>query len=110
TLDFKISIDRIAPGSVASEAGLLPGDTILAYDGQAVSTIDQFTNTFELFRSDRARELRIERARSILSLDLAPGRLQGLELAERVSMSTDQTGARTTTGQPVRVNRFESAR
>jgi len=84
-LDFKVSVDRVARGSVASDAGLTVGDLILTYDGQTVSTIDQFTNTFELFRGDRARELRIERAGNVLSLDVPPGRLDGLELAERVA-------------------------
>jgi YD repeat-containing protein len=86
-LDFKISVDRVARGSVASDAGLAAGDLMLTYDGQTVSTIDQFTNTFELFRGDRARELRIERGGNVLSLDVPPGRLDGLELAERVPIA-----------------------
>jgi S1-C subfamily serine protease len=84
-LAFKVSVDRVARGSVASDAGLKVGDLILTYDGQAVSTIDQFTNTFELFRGDRGRELRIAREGSVLSVDVPPGRLQGLELAERAA-------------------------
>jgi YD repeat-containing protein len=87
-LVFKVSVDRVAPGSVAADAGLKVGDLILTYDGQSVSTIDQFTNTFELFRGDRGRELRIERAGNVLSLDVPPGRLEGLELAERVPAAT----------------------
>ena len=59
------------------------GDVILTYDGQNVLSSHQFTNTLELFRGDRARELRIERAQRVLSLNVPPGRLQGLELAER---------------------------
>lgn len=86
-LDFKVSVDHIANGSVASEAGLKVGDVILTYDGQTVSTSDQFMNTLELFRGDRARELRIERAERVLSLDVPPGRLRGLELVERVPVA-----------------------
>ena len=83
-LAFKVSVDRVAGGSVASEAGLKVGDVILTYDGQTVLTSDQFINTLELFRGDRSRELRIERGQRVLSLDVGPGRLHGLELAERV--------------------------
>jgi hypothetical protein len=57
---------------------------ILTYDGIAVTTRDQFTNELELFKGDRARDLRVERNGQVLSLDLPAGRLQGLELAERV--------------------------
>src|SRR6202022_1074637 len=84
TLPFTVSVDRMAPGSVAEESGLRAGDLIVAYDGQTVSTSDQFMNKVELFSGDRARELRIERDQRVLSLDLPPGRLHGLELAERV--------------------------
>jgi TIR domain-containing protein/PDZ domain-containing protein len=84
SLPFKVGVDRIAPGSVAAESGLEIGDLIVAYDGQTVSTSEQFLNKLELFRSDRSRELRIERDHQALSLDLPPGRLHGLELAERV--------------------------
>ena len=87
-LPFKVGVDRVALGSVASDVGLKVGDLILTYDGQTVSTIDQFTNTFELFRGDRGRELRIERAGNVLSLDVPPGHLEGLELAERVPAAT----------------------
>jgi S1-C subfamily serine protease len=78
----------VALGSVAADAGLKVGDVIVTYDGQSVSTIDQFTNTFELFRGDRGREVRIERAGNVLSLDVPPGHLEGLELAERVPAAT----------------------
>jgi hypothetical protein len=84
TLPFKVSVDRMSPGSVAEESGLRAGDLIVAYDGQTVSTSDQFLNKLELFSGDRARELRIERDQRVLGLDLPPGRLHGLELAERV--------------------------
>jgi len=87
TLPFKVSVDRMAPGSVAEESGLRAGDLVVAYDGQTVSTSDQFMNKLELFSGDRSRELRIERDQRVLSLDVPPGRLHGLELAERVPAS-----------------------
>ena len=89
-LPFKVSVDRIAPGSVSAEVGLKVGDLILTYNGLAVTTSDQFTNELELFKGDRARDLRIERNGQVLSLDLPAGRLQGLQLAERVSGSRPQ--------------------
>jgi S1-C subfamily serine protease len=90
-LEFKVGVDRVTRGSVAAETGLRVGDLILTYDGQTVSTSYQFTNTLELFRGDRARELRIERARQVLTLDVPPGRLHGLELAERVPVVDTST-------------------
>jgi hypothetical protein len=83
-LEFKLSVDRITQGSVAADVGLKVGDLVLTYDGQTVSTSEHFTNTLERYRGDRGRELRIDRDRQVLSLDLPPGRLHGLELAERV--------------------------
>src|SRR4029453_16458108 len=35
-LAFRVCVDRITPGSVASESGLMAGDYILTYDGQTV--------------------------------------------------------------------------
>jgi S1-C subfamily serine protease len=50
TVDYRVCVDRIAPGSVASESGLMVGDYLLTYDGQTVSTSDHFTNTLERFK------------------------------------------------------------
>jgi YD repeat-containing protein len=87
-LDFKVGVDRTQPGSVAADAGFLAGDVILTYDGQVVSTSFQFTNELEMHGSDRTRELRVERAGRVLSLNVPPGRLAGLELAERAGTPT----------------------
>jgi S1-C subfamily serine protease len=74
----------VAKGSVAADAGFRPGDVILAYDGEAVTTRYDFTNRLELFKGDRRREVRIERGTGIVGLDLPPGRIAGLTLEERV--------------------------
>jgi TIR domain/PDZ domain len=84
-LDYRTVVDRVLPGSFAMEVGLRPGDVILTYDGEIVVNSHQFTNTLELFKGDRSRELRIARGTQILTLDVKPGRLTGLQLAERVS-------------------------
>ncbi|NOT27996.1 MAG: TIR domain-containing protein [Acidobacteria bacterium] len=84
-LDFKVSVDRTKPGSVAADRGFLAGDLLLTYDGQVVSTSFQVTNDLEMHGSDRTRELQVERAGRVLSLNVPPGRLDGLELVERVS-------------------------
>jgi len=89
---FVVGIDSITPGSVAADVGLKAGDAILTYDGEAVSTSDQFTNKLERFKGDRGRELRIERAGQVLSLDLPPGRVHGLDLVERVVDTSPRFG------------------
>jgi len=86
-IEFAVVVDRVAGGSVASDAGLHVGDIILDYDGLPVRTSHQFTNTLELFRGDRRRELRIERGQQLVSLDIPPGHLQGLELVERARVA-----------------------
>jgi TIR domain-containing protein/PDZ domain-containing protein len=83
-LAFAASIDRVEPHSVAADVGLMAGDVILTYDGEAVSTTEQFVNKLERFKGDRRRELTIRRSGRVLSIDLPPGRVDGLELEERV--------------------------
>ena len=84
-LDYRTVVERVWPSSFAMEVGLRPGDVILTYDGELVANSHHFVNTLELFKGDRRRELRVARGTQILSLDVEPGRLTGLELAERVS-------------------------
>jgi len=83
-LDYRTVVDRVLPGSFALEVGLRPGDVILTYDGEIVANSHQFMNTLELFKGDRSRELRVARGTQVLNLDVKPGRLTGLQLAERV--------------------------
>ena len=58
--------------------------SVVRLSGIAVTTRYQFTNQLELFKGDRPCDLRIERNGQVLSLDPPAGRLQGLQLAERV--------------------------
>jgi YD repeat-containing protein len=81
-LALKVVVNKVRTGSTADEAGLRPGDVLLAVGGEAVETSYQFVSRLELFRGDRARELRLIRDERIISLDLPPGRLDGLELEE----------------------------
>jgi len=76
-------VEKVTTGSVAADAGFRAGDLMLGYDGEQVETTDQFTNSLELFKSDRRREIRIQRGDQVVVLDLNPGRVTGLELQEK---------------------------
>lgn len=81
-LALKVAVNKVRTGSVADDAGLRPGDVLLTVGGEVVETSYQFVSRLELFRGDRARELRLIRDERVISLDLPPGRLDGLELEE----------------------------
>ena len=81
-LALKVAVNKVRTGSVSDDAGLRPGDVLLTVGGEAVETSYQFVSKLELFRGDRARELRLTRDERVISLDLPPGRLDGLELQE----------------------------
>src|SRR5262249_8810104 len=81
-LALKVAVDKVRRGSVSSDAGLDPGDVLLTVGGEAVETSYQFVSKLELFRGDRAREPRLIRNGRVISLNLPPGRLDGMELEE----------------------------
>lgn len=81
-LPVVVTVDKVVSGSVAADSGFRPGDVILAYDGETVRTTHQFTNTLEVFKGNRGREVRVDRGGVIVALDISAGRLNGLLLEE----------------------------
>jgi len=81
-LETLVTVDKVVAGSVAADTGFQHADAILSYDGEVVRSIYQFTNTLEVFKGDRRREVRVSRGNTIVSLDAPPGRLEGLVLQD----------------------------
>ncbi len=67
-------IGRLEPGSVAEQAGLKPGDRILAADGQAMAHWDEFA-AFVRARPGREVELQLESGSQRRVLRLTPARV-----------------------------------
>ena len=78
----RVMIDKVEPDSKSQRIGLQVGDLILSYDGEEVANIHVF-NELELVKGERPRELTIQRDGKVLSLDVPPGRLTGLETADK---------------------------
>jgi hypothetical protein len=78
----RVGIGKVEPGSKSERSGLRGGDLILAYDGQEVADVQVFDN-FELMLGERPRQLAIQREGKVLTIDVAAGRLTGLEVVER---------------------------
>ena len=81
-LPVVVTVDKVVPGSFAADSGFRPGDVILTYDGEGVRTTHQFSNTLEVFKGNRGREVRVDRGGIIVALDVSAGRLNGLLLEE----------------------------
>ena len=81
-LPVVVTVDKVVPGSFAADSGFRPGDVILTYDGEGVRTTHQFSNTLEVFKGNRGREVRVDRGGIIVALDVSTGRLNGLLLEE----------------------------
>jgi hypothetical protein len=71
--------------------GLQVGDLIIGYDGEDVRNTHVFEE-LELVKGERPREFRILRQGKFASIDLPPGRLQGLELIDRVPSEASKPG------------------
>jgi YD repeat-containing protein len=87
---------RVATQDVESDTnsqrlGLQVGDLILGYDGEDVRNTHVFEE-FELIKGERPRQLRILRDGTFVSIDVPPGRLQGLDLADRVPPESTKPG------------------
>lgn len=67
-------IGSIIPGSAAAEAGMLPGDTVLSIDGQA---LDEWGQIPEIVGASEGRPLRfvVRRGGQELSLTMTPARM-----------------------------------
>ena len=81
-LETTVMVDKVVSGSVAADAGFQRADVILTYEGEVVRTSYQFIDTLEVFKGDRRREVRVARGTAVVSLEIPPGRLDGLVLQE----------------------------
>jgi RIP metalloprotease RseP len=68
----KWKVDTVSSGSAAANAGLQPGDRILAFDGQSVGAFDDFTSVVRA-RAGSSGELTIERGGQELTVPATIG-------------------------------------
>ena len=87
----RVAIQKFEPGSNGQRLGLEVGDLFLSYDGEDIGNTHVF-NELELVRGERRRELRIQRQGREVTLDVPPGRLQGLDLVDRVPFVSNKAG------------------
>jgi YD repeat-containing protein len=88
----RAAIRKFEPGSNGEQLGLEVGDVFLSYDGEDVSNEHGFKE-LELVRGERRRDLRILRQGQVMSLTVDPGRLQGLDLVDRVPSTANKPDA-----------------
>ena len=86
----RVTIDKVEPDSKTQRVGLLAGDVIIAYDGQEIADDRRFDD-LELMAGERPRQLTIERAGRILSMDVSAGRLTGLDTADKVPAAPEKS-------------------
>ena len=71
---YLVTVDEAVPGGQGIALGIKPGDVILRYHGQAITTMDQLIQlTGEV--KDEAIPLEIQRGKEILKLTAKPGKL-----------------------------------
>jgi YD repeat-containing protein len=86
----RVTVEKVEPDSKSQRAGLQPGDMIIAYNGQEVADERRF-HELELTAGERRRQLTIERASRILSLDISAGRLTGIETDDKVPVAPEKS-------------------
>ena len=87
----RVAIQDVEPDRNSQRFGLQVGDLIIGYDGEDVRNTHVF-DELELVKGERPRELRILRQGKFVSIDVPPGRLQGLELVDRVPPEASKPG------------------
>jgi hypothetical protein len=87
----RVAIRDIEPDRNSQQFGLQVGDLIIGYDGEEVRNTHVF-DEFELVKGERPRELRLLHQGKFVSIDVPPGRLQGLELVDRVPPEAGKPG------------------
>jgi hypothetical protein len=87
----RVAIQKFEPGSNGQRLGLHVGDLLLRYAGEDVANTHVFRE-LELVRGERQRELRIQREGQEVTLHVPPGRLQGLDLVDRVPFVSSKAG------------------
>jgi C-terminal processing protease CtpA/Prc len=78
----RVTIEKVEPGAKSERVGLQVGDVIIAHNGEEVADNQRFYE-LELIRGERARQLTIERAGRILTIDVPAGRLTGIETEDK---------------------------
>jgi YD repeat-containing protein len=86
-----VAIRAFEPGSNGQRLGFQVGDLLLSYDGEDVGNTHMFSE-LELVRGEGRRELRIQRQGQVVTIDVPPGRLQGLDLVDRVPSASIKAG------------------
>ncbi|HEY9502221.1 MAG TPA: hypothetical protein VIR01_11390, partial [Pyrinomonadaceae bacterium] len=86
----RVAVDTVEPDSNVQDL-LKPGDLLLAYDGTEIVDT-RVLQELELDRGENKREIRVLRNGKPLSLEVPPGRLQGIDITDRVSAEVRRTG------------------
>ena len=87
----RVAIRDVEADTNSQRFGLQSGDLIIGYDGKDVRDTHVF-NELELVKGERPRELRLLRNGKFMSIDVPAGRLQGLDLVDRVPPSASKPG------------------
>jgi hypothetical protein len=87
----RVAIREFEPISNGQRLGLQVGDLILSHDGEDVGNTHVF-HELELVKGERPRELRMQRGGTVVTVKVPSGRLQGLELVDRVPFASNTAG------------------
>lgn len=68
-----LRVDGLTPGLPAEGAGVLPGDLLVAIEGEPVISFVDYDRVASSFRPDRPVTLTLDRAGSAVEIDVVPG-------------------------------------
>jgi S1-C subfamily serine protease len=71
-----VLVVQVLPNTPAAKAGLRRGDTILEIDGQPVTSADTLQSIVENSRVGNPLKLKLQRGKSVISLDVKTGELE----------------------------------